>query len=321
MINFNSCIVIHGKIKTKCTFYQIWKMSNQTDNFQHTDYNKPLTVKLPSEITELYDKHGDVNEIIKRYNHFLLVYHESNSSDLIGIWLPTVEAKKIMKKNKLRHITKSSVVEKHVKIINPRATEKKMLLSINSTLSDSDISKIWSKYLPNHTRERSKNQVVRKIPSDHKLEEIFINSIWIVPNITLLAYVTVNNISVKASDQTVWTIDKYEGGYIFGTAYVTIDGKPNSKTTLVGSITPLGDVLLAFHDNDIITSGYGKFKKINGKWRFVMQANTLNSLSVVIVGVSHWSYMIQITKCDPEYFRLPGVNISVPQFISLFDTQ
>lgn len=157
------------------------------------------------------------------------------------------------------------------------------------------------------------------IPSDRKLKHLFKNSIWIVPTSTLLAYLTVDNKSSAVKDQTIWIIDSYQKGYIFGTSYTTIDGNPSAKTKIVGSITPYGDVLLSFYSNNNITSGSGKFIKINDEWQFVMQMNTLNSISQGVLGLSHWSYMQQITPCDYEYNHLPGVCLSVPQFISLFE--
>lgn len=155
--------------------------------------------------------------------------------------------------------------------------------------------------------------------SQRKLARLFANSTWIVPKETLLAYLTVNNVTKAVVDQTVWIIDSYDNGYIFGTSYTTINGEPNAKTKIVGSITPYGDVLLSFHNNSIITSGYGKFIKRNNEWQFVMQMNTLNSLINNVIGVSHWSYMEHITICDSEYYNLPGIGISVPKFIELFD--
>lgn len=134
------------------------------------------------------------------------------------------------------------------------------------------------------------------LPCERKLEKLFKNSIWVVPPETLLAYQTVNNVAIKVKDQTIWTIDKYTKGYIFGTSYTFIDGTPSSKTTIVGSITPCGDVLFSFHNNNVITSGQGKFLKIDGQWQFLMQMNTLNSLSSGVVGLSHWSYMVRADR-------------------------
>jgi hypothetical protein len=154
--------------------------------------------------------------------------------------------------------------------------------------------------------------------SERKLVKLFHHSTWIVPCETLKAVFTVDNISRFVSDQTVWIIDSYDSGYIFGSAYVTLDGNPTSKFKIVGSISSLGDVLFSFISGNI-TTGIGKFLKIDGKWQFVMQTNSLDDLMNNVIGISHWSYMIKVDPCDCRYQHLPGVGISVPDFIALFD--
>jgi hypothetical protein len=158
----------------------------------------------------------------------------------------------------------------------------------------------------------------RKIPSNDKLQKLFKKSIWVVPSSTLLAYKTVNNISIEVQDQTIWVIDEYKKGYIFGTAYVLINSEPVSKTTFIGSISPLGDVLISFYSDNILTSGQGKFVKKNCVWQFIMQMSTLNSISSGVIGLSHWSYMIKIIDKNKEYSDLPGIGKSVPESINLF---
>lgn len=148
-----------------------------------------------------------------------------------------------------------------------------------------------------------------------KLEKLFANSIWIVPKSTLLAIRTINNISEEVCDQTVWIIDQYKNGYITGTSYTTINKIPSAKTRIVGSITPCGDVAFAFYSATNVTDGYGTFAKC----QFTMQMNSLATLSVGVIGLSHWSYMIHIGPCDHDYHCLPGVGISVPEFIKLFN--
>jgi len=119
-------------------------------------------------------------------------------------------------------------------------------------------------------------------------------------------------------DQTVWIIDEYKDGYVFGTSYTTVNGVPLAMAKIIGSITPDRKVEFAFHSSSI-TNGSGKFKKIDGEWQFIMQMNSINTVLQQTIGLSHWSYMKRVTKCDREYYHLPGVNISVPDFIKLFD--
>lgn len=142
-----------------------------------------------------------------------------------------------------------------------------------------------------------------------------IKSTWIVPHSTLLAIRTINNISEKVSDQTVWIIDKYDNGYITGTSYTAIDKTPTAKNSIVGSITPDGKVTFAFYSDTNVTEGNGTFD--DGE--FTMQMNSLATISSGIIGISHWSYMRLVTPCDHAYRHLPGIGISVPEFIKLFD--
>lgn len=153
---------------------------------------------------------------------------------------------------------------------------------------------------------------------DSKLKKLLTNSIWIVPTETLLAYETINNITKPVNDQTVWVIDSYKDGYVFGTSYTAIDKNPSSKTKIIGSITPEGKVEFAFHSNTI-TNGSGEFKKIHHEYQFIMQMNSLNTIGQGVIGLSHWSYMKHVTPRDYEYYHLPGINISVPEFIKMFN--
>ena len=67
-----------------------------------------------------------------------------------------------------------------------------------------------------------------------------------VPILTLLTYATINNYYKFVKDRTVWTIDSYKDNYVFGTVYATVNENSTSKTEIVGSIIPFGDVSFAF---------------------------------------------------------------------------
>lgn len=150
-------------------------------------------------------------------------------------------------------------------------------------------------------------------------EQLFSNSVWIVPRSTLLAIRTLNNISQEVSDQTIWVIDQYKNGYITGTSYTTINGTPTAKTHIVGSITPSGNVAFSFSSSNNITNGNGTFDWQCCQWMFTMQMNSLATLASEVIGLSHWSYMVKVTPQDYDYHHLPGVDISVPDFIKLFN--
>lgn len=147
------------------------------------------------------------------------------------------------------------------------------------------------------------------------------NTTWIVPPQTLLAYEYVKGENVSVSDQTVWIIDGFDGGYFFGNTYTSINQVPSSQKHLVGSITPLGDVYITFYSisgqsakTDVV-EGIGKFQKKDGRYFFVMQMNSAQNNNF---GLSHWSYMISAKPDDFFYWHLPGENKSIPEFISQF---
>ena len=129
--------------------------------------------------------------------------------------------------------------------------------------------------------------------------------IYIVPKKNLLAYLSINGTTKPIEDQTVWIVDKIENGYIFGTSYTTLDGIPTTKADFIGSITSNNNVMINFNG----TYGQGTYDKCNNQ--FVMQ--TVNST------LYHWACMTYIDKESKYFKKLPGVKISIPEFIKLFD--
>jgi hypothetical protein len=138
--------------------------------------------------------------------------------------------------------------------------------------------------------------------SDRKLNKVLNNSVWMVPPETLKAYLyNTDGKTVAVKDQTIWVINKYDQGYIFGNAYVTINGNtPASSYYLIGSVTPLGDVYIAFYNesSNPQTIGTGKLIKRHHKYCFIMQMSSdVTSTS----GITHWSYMIPVSKDSKDY--------------------
>lgn len=147
------------------------------------------------------------------------------------------------------------------------------------------------------------------------------NTVWIVPPQTLLSYQYSDGNNIPTSDQTVWIINEYNHGYFFGDSYTALNGVPGSHRKIVGSITPDGEVYITFyplsentHEADLV-NGIGTFKKHNRKYFFTMQ---MNSAQNSFTGLSHWSFMLSVKPKDYFYQHLPGIDISVPEFISLF---
>lgn len=158
----------------------------------------------------------------------------------------------------------------------------------------------------------------------NKYKKHLANSIWIVPPPTLLAYSNVDGIHTPSTDQMVWVIDKFENGYFFGDAYVSIDHSNLSHLHLIGSVAPLGDVNITFYPTnggfnqlEVIT-GIGKFKKMDGQYAFDMQKNSPKNEAS---GLPHWPFMIHVNKGDHFYKNLPGEDMSVPEFLNQFSEQ
>lgn len=152
-------------------------------------------------------------------------------------------------------------------------------------------------------------------------KDLLENSTWIVPPQTLLAFEYTAGTETPVEDQTVWIISEYENGYFFGKTYPALNGIPKSIMNMVGTVTPFGDVYITFYptsgslsSTDIVT-GLGTLTIIDHQYVFVMQMNSSqNNLN----GLTHWSYMISVNPNDYFYQHLPSLNLSVPEFISLF---
>lgn len=148
----------------------------------------------------------------------------------------------------------------------------------------------------------------------------FNNSTWIVPPQTLLANLYNNATVTSASDQTVWVIDRYNQGYFSGQSYSEIDNSILSQKYLIGTVTSEGKVLITFYSSTStstdLVSGTGTLNvKSSGQCTFVMQ---MNSSQDGVNGLVHWSYMIPVNPGDPFYNNLPGVNMSVPDYLAQF---
>lgn len=147
------------------------------------------------------------------------------------------------------------------------------------------------------------------------------NTIWVVPQSTLLAYFHAGGSDTATSDQTVWVIDSANKGYFFGTAYPSLNGTPSTSLRMVGSLTPLGDVYITYYPTSgsfaetQVVDGIGRLVRSGGQFVFIMQ---MNSSQNPISGLSHWSYMVSVTPSSPLYKNLPGVNMSVPDYIAQF---
>ena len=141
---------------------------------------------------------------------------------------------------------------------------------------------------------------------------------WYVPTNGLPAYVYMpeQNQLIPVQDQTVYTITGYRNGYFWGrTAAKLGDGDITCKS-LVGSVTPEGKIYLTFTDypyveGSVTTIGVGNMVVKGRQWTMANQMSTGSSSAQI----GHWAYMVQTRPNQASWQSLPGVNMSVPQFM------
>lgn len=142
---------------------------------------------------------------------------------------------------------------------------------------------------------------------------------WYVPTETLPALQVVDIREQRSriiNDQTLWFIERCESGYLIGRAAISLDGAEFSPLTMVGSVTPLGDVSVSFASTDTVSlslrdgvttaslsTGAGRMIQRDGVWAFLMQMTNGTGVG----NVTHWSYMMQSTPSDESWTNLPGM--------------
>jgi hypothetical protein len=115
-------------------------------------------------------------------------------------------------------------------------------------------------------------------------------------------------------DQTVFQITESKGGYFRGSAVVEI-AMSRTSFTMLGVVTPDGSVILNFLPADplaVATTGSGRFTYAG---RDLTMLNQMSSSPNDRLKVLHWAYMRLTRPGDPSWDRLPGANVSVPQFL------
>ncbi len=143
---------------------------------------------------------------------------------------------------------------------------------------------------------------------------------WYVPTPNLLAfnYNAESNSIVPISDQTVYQITKFHLNYFWGRTVTQINKNDRVFSSLIGSVTPEGIVLLSFKQYDPATStpiqGFGRMTKKGTQW--TMENQMFNSIPSTdpTSTVGHWAYMLQTKPGSSSWNSLPGVNVSVETF-------
>jgi hypothetical protein len=145
---------------------------------------------------------------------------------------------------------------------------------------------------------------------------------WYVPAENLPAFFWQTDDPAAAQpigDQTVWHIERYENGYIFGSVAAQFSGFPVQCQYLIGSVTPTGQVYLTFNplqatsdDTPMLTTGFGNMVRADGQWTFSMQMASGSSSAQV----THWAYMLQCTSDQPCWTDLPGQAGSIEAMLA-----
>lgn len=131
---------------------------------------------------------------------------------------------------------------------------------------------------------------------------------------------------IPVSDQTVYHIEQYRGGYFWGITAVsynrasaTASGTPTCLQ-LVGSVTPEGRVYLTFTplggsggSAAEPTVGLGTMAPQEGRWTM---ENQMSSLAAANLLLTHWAYMHQCKRGDSCFYALPGIQTSLPEFLA-----
>jgi hypothetical protein len=120
-------------------------------------------------------------------------------------------------------------------------------------------------------------------------------------------------------DQTVWHIDHYADGYFSGTVVAQIGLHPPQCQYLIGSVTPYGAVYITFNSltsppvgSPVLTTGVGRMVLKGKDWTFNMQMASGSASNQV----THWAYMLECAPDQRCWTDLPGVQQSLPDFLS-----
>ena len=149
------------------------------------------------------------------------------------------------------------------------------------------------------------------------------NTYWYVPvaNLPAVLYNSSTGTLIPVSGQTVFHITGYRNGYFWGDTATQLGSSPPSSSSMLGSVTPEGQVLLTFtqtsdSSSPSITEGFGKMQRKSGQWTMENQMFTSPNETLQI---GHWAYMLQTRPGRPSWNSLPSAGISVPAFLSQYD--
>lgn len=148
-----------------------------------------------------------------------------------------------------------------------------------------------------------------------------VGTYWYVPTDYLPAMQQVNIAQpsiTQVNDQTLWYFTQYSGGYLVGQCACSINAGAYAYQSIVGSVTPDGEVSLSFTPvggislNPVQGSltianfilGRGKMVRHHGQWAFLMQMTGGNGA----YNLSHWAYMMQTRSGEASWTDIPGTS-------------
>jgi hypothetical protein len=153
---------------------------------------------------------------------------------------------------------------------------------------------------------------------------------WYVPadNLLALASSPTRRSPIPVSDQTVYHIVGYRGGYFWGPTAVIYTPPGGSSASgpsclqLVGSVTPEGKVHLTFTlvptgtataSGNPPTVGIGMMTRKQGAWTM---ENQMSTVAVGNILLTHWAYMYECKRDEPCFADLPGSGLPIPEFLA-----
>lgn len=156
---------------------------------------------------------------------------------------------------------------------------------------------------------------------------------WYVPQAGLPAYRWRTSDpagATQVSDQTVWHIERFENGYVFGPVVGQLDDQAPQCQYLIGSITPDGRVYLTFTStggsgSPSLTTGIGEVVEevvddgtVAGDSSPVFQMQMATGSDQL--QVTHWARMRQCRKGQSCWNSLPGLDgTSIAEFLGNCD--
>ncbi len=157
------------------------------------------------------------------------------------------------------------------------------------------------------------------IASTSKRWSWFAKTYWYVPtaNVPATLYDNSTGTIVPVLDQTVFEITGYSNGYFWGKTVTQLGSSSPSGSSMVGSVTPQGKVLLTFTatsgSSPSVTEGFGTMVRKHGQWTMENQMFTSPSSALQI---GHWAYMVRTRPGLASWNDLPSAGVSVPEFLS-----